>query len=437
MTRKRIAIIGGGFSGVCLASLLMRAKQSVTLIERGARLGAGLAYGVRDDSYLLNVRASNMSAFADDPDHFARWLRARTGQAGEAFAARKLYGAYMGETLRRESGAFGRRLKRLRHEVRACERLGNAWRIRLASGTLEADAVVLALGHRPPRNIAAMSDIAVIGAWDRRALRRVGSGDVLLLGTGLTMVDVALALARRRRDRVIHALSRRGLTPRPHLDPPWPRPSDTFDLPLRLCDAVAAFRAEAARLAAEGEPWQQAMERLRPHTTPLWTRLSPTAQRRFLRHLRPWWDVHRHRMAPEAAADIAALQTEGRLRIIAGEVIAAEQMKGKVAVEYRRRTSVARNRLDVAGIVNCTGGDADLRRSNDPLIVQLIDAGLARPHASGLGFDLDDRSRVIDAEGRPHDDLYALGPLTQGAFWESTAAPDIRVWASRIAAELC
>lgn len=436
MSRKRVAIIGGGFSGAALASVLMRAKPrlAITLIERGPRVGYGLAYGANDAAHLLNVRASNMSLFADAPDHFAHWLKARTGAGAETFASRKLYGAYVADTLRKASGVFGRRLQRVRGEAIACERAGEAWRITLAGGrTVEADAVVLALGHNAPADFAALAGAPVLGAWDVAAQKRLPPGDVLLVGTGLTMVDVALSLAQHRRSGTIYALSRRGLTPRPHLDPPRPRPTETYDLPLSLSQALHAFRGEVEKLRAAGEPWQQAMERLRHHTIPLWQRLSPDAQRRFLRHLRPWWDVHRHRVPPQAAARIETLKAEGRLRIIAGEVAGAENLKRGVRVEYRQRSGFARHHLDVAGIVNCTGGDAKLA---GVLLDQVTHAGLARANANGIGLDIDAQSRVIDAEGRAHADLFALGPITQGAFWESTAVPDIRVWAASIAAEL-
>lgn len=438
MSAKRVAIIGGGFSGAALASVLMRAKPrlGVTLIERGPRLGYGLAYGAYDDAHLLNVRASNMSLFADAPDHFARWLKARTGAGAETFAARKLYGDYVADTLRKSSGVFGHRLQRVRGEAIACERAEQGWRITLAGAeAVEADAVVLALGHNAPGalGVFAAAGVPMLSASDPQ---RLPPGDVLLVGAGLTMVDVTLSLTAQRRAGTIYALSRRGLTPRPHLEPPRPRPADTYDLPLPLSDALHAFRLEVEKLRAAGEPWQQAMERLRHHTTPLWQRLSPEAQRRFLRHLRPWWDVHRHRMPPQAFARIEALKADGRLRILAGDIAGAEKQKRGVRIEYRPRGGFARHHLDVVGVVNCTGGEANLARADAPLIQQLLHNGLARAHANGLGFDLDPQSRVLDAQGRAQSDLFALGPLTQGAFWESTAVPDIRIWAALIAREL-
>jgi len=257
----------------------------------------------------------------------------------------------------------------------------------------------------------------------------------LLLGAGLTMIDVALSLARRRKG-TIYALSRRGLVPRPHLDPPRPERGEPMELPIRLSEAVYEFRREVARTAERGEPWQLAVDRVRQHSQSLWQHLPLEAQRRFLRHLRPWWDVHRHRMAPEIAARVRALMAEGRLRVLAGEIVSAAPNGRGVTVQHRQRGSMVRHKLDVAGVVNCTGGSLDFARADDRLLNQLLRAGLARPHANGLGVDLDSESRVIGSDGNANPTLFAIGPLTQGAFWESTAVPDIRNWAKAIAESL-
>lgn len=437
MKRKRVAIIGAGFSGVALAAHLARRPQApdVVLIERGGRFGPGLAYSTQNDAHLLNVRAANMGGLADAPDDFAKWLKGNGG--AHSFAPRAYYGLYVEELLRRaeRNGRFGAGLKRVSGEAVACRANGAGWVTTLASGaTLAADVVLLAVGHRPPAVLPAFEagGAPLVEAWDAEAMQRLPPGDVLLLGTGLTMVDVALSLAAQG-ERTIFALSRRGLTPRAHLGAATPPPSEPLDLPLPLSEAVRAVRREIAAMARRGEPWQLAIDRLRADTPNLWRRLPVEAQRRFLRHLRPWWDVHRHRAAPEIAARIAALEDEGRLRVLAGEVAAAAPNGAGVAVEYRRRGSLARQRLDVAAVVNCTGGDLDLARAGEPLMTQLLNEGVTRPHPSGVGLDVDDDSRVIAAHGGTQPNLFAIGALTQGAFWECTAVPEIRARAAAIA----
>jgi len=440
MTRRRVAIIGAGFSGVALAAQLMRRGRGgpdVVLIERGCRFGPGLAYSTENPAHLLNVRASNMSARADAPEDFAKWVARRGVGAGD-FAPRKLYGEYVAALAKRtHGGLFGPSLKRVRGDVVACRREGGGWVLQLASGkSIAADAVVLAVGHRAPSAPASLdaAGVAILDPWD--AKRLPARGDVLLVGTGLTMIDVALSLAARRKG-LIYALSRRGLTPRAHLDPPRVSTRGSIELPTELSDAVFAFRREVERMAEQGEPWQCAVDRLRAETPALWRRLSVAQQRRFLRHLRPWWDVHRHRAAPDVAKRVAALQAEGRLRVLAGEIMSVEPHDGHgILLHHRQRGSLARHRLEVAAVVNCTGGNLDYARVDDPLIVQMREEGLVRPNANGLGLDVDEAGRVLDVQGTAQADLFTIGAPTQGAFWESTAVPELRVRAAEIAALL-
>lgn len=441
MKRRCVVIIGGGFSGVAVAAqLAARPKPPrIIVLERAPRFGPGLAYSTSEKAHVLNVRASGMSLFADKPDDFAEWLKAKNAAAPAAFAPRRVFGQYAAEQLDRARGFLGRLIEKRRGEAVACRRDGDAWVIELASGkTLNADAVVLATGHRQPAPLPVFeaAGVPMISAWDRAALNRIPRGDVLLLGAGLTMVDVAISLASRRKGGAIYALSRRGLTPRPHLDPPVAPPHDVIELPLTLSEAVFAFRAEVARMAERGQPWQLAMERMRHHTAALWRRLPTETQRRFLRHLRPWWDVHRHRMAPEIAAQVEALKARGRLRVLAGEIVSVEPRQRGYTVQHRQRGSMVRHKLDVAAIVNCTGGAMDVTRSDDPLLLQMLSDGLVRPAPNGLGLDLDADARALNAEGRASETLFVIGPLSQGAFWESTAVPDLRVWAADIAARL-
>jgi uncharacterized NAD(P)/FAD-binding protein YdhS len=219
-----------------------------------------------------------------------------------------------------------------------------------------------------------------------------------------------------------------------HLDPPREVPPTPLELPPNLSEALRAFRREVRAMAERGEPWQLAADRMRAATPALWRALPDEMQRRFLRHLRLWWDVHRHRAAPEIAERAQAMQRDGKLRVLAGEVASAESSGRLIEVHYRPRGGLARQRLEVVAIVNCTGADPDLSRSAEPLIQQMLSDGLARAHPNGYGLDVDADARVLDARGQVQGSLYAIGPLTQGAFWESTAVPEIRARAAAIAA---
>lgn len=441
MTRKHVVVIGAGFSGVAAAAAVARSKRArVTLIGRDG-FGPGLAYGTKDPSHLLNVRASNMSVRADKADDFALWLNSKTGAEPSVFATRARYGEYAQDALKQAQRAamFSGGLKRLKGEAVSCRAGSGWWNVELKSGkTIEANGVVLALGNQPVSTPLVFADagVPVLDPWDAKALQKIGRGDVLLIGAGLTMIDVALSLAAKPRTQTIYALSRRGQTPRMHLDPPKPPPTTPIELPSNLSDALHAFRREVHAMADRGEPWQLAIDRMRAVTPALWRGLSLEQQQRFLRHLRVWWDVHRHRAAPEVFSRAQELQSSGKLRVLAGEIVSAEKAGRQYEVYHRQRGSMVRHRIEVAAVVNCTGANLDLTRANDPLIQQLLSEGLARTHATGLGFDLDHDARVLDARGQVQGSLYAIGPITAGAFWESTAVPEIRARSAAIAATI-
>jgi uncharacterized NAD(P)/FAD-binding protein YdhS len=441
MSRRQVAIVGAGFSGAALAAHLMRRGRSapdVILIGRDKRFGPGLAYGTKDSAHALNVRASNLSMFAAQPDHFVRWLAAHGRRGQETrFVPRALYGRYVEETLSKAGGGlFGPKLTRVRGDVIACRASGGRWMLSLAEGKdMAAEAVVFALGNPLPATPSVFSDAGVplIAPWDANALAKIPKGDVLLLGTGLTAVDVALTLLRRRRKGDIYALSRRGQLPRGHLKNTAPPAPGVLDLPIPLSEALHALRVEVRNMAKRGEPWQHAVDRLRSRTPDLWRRLPLESQQRFLRHLRPWWDAHRHRAAPEIADKLAALQAEKRLRLLAGEIASVEQTNSGIQVQHRQRGSMARHHMEVAAIVNCTGAALDPWLSREPLVRQMLDEGVVRAHANGLGLDVDADGAVLGATGAPQPHLFALGPITQGVFWESTAVPEIRVRAAALA----
>lgn len=424
---SRVAIIGAGFSGSLFAINLVRHHgPEALLIERGA-FGRGIAYSTGNADHLLNVRASNMSALPDQPAHFADWLVAHDRTASSSdFALRGTYGAYLSELLAATADQAGPRLTARRADVVEIRRDGESVSIGFADGSREhADAAVLTTGNLPPHappgiDPEVLGDLYHGDPWNLEMARALDDRDtVLLLGTGLTMVDAVLALDGAGFRGHVVALSRRGLLPRAHAAS---SPTKLAEIP--PTGVAALLRAVRARAEAVG--WRSAVDELRPHTQELWRRATHADRARFLRHLRPWWDVHRHRLAPEVAARLDALRASGRLEVVAGTVVASEPD----AVRWRPRGGDAVERLLVSRVINCTGPAGDAARSRDPLLRQLLADGLARPDAFGLGLDVDAESRLIGADGRPQPNLYALGPVTRGAHWEITAVPDIRsqVW---------
>jgi uncharacterized NAD(P)/FAD-binding protein YdhS len=428
MTIDHVAIIGGGFSGTLQAiNLLRHDGPRATLIERQPIAGRGVAYSTAHPDHLLNVRAGNMSALPQDPDHFVRWLAKRRPDLS-GFVPRLVYGDYLAELLADARAAAPDRLTILHDEAHDIALSATGAEIALASGaTLAADAVILAPGNLPPL-IPHPLDPAALPAgvfapepWSADVADGLTDDDtVLIVGSGLTMVDIVLLLeARGFRGRMV-ALSRRGLTPRAHADAAIPSTLDVRPPP----HAVALLGHVRARSEAVG--WRSAVDELRPYTESLWQAASLPERQRFLRHLRAWWDVHRHRIAPRVANRLDALRREGRLEIIGGKIEAAHPNGSGARIRYRPRGQTESRTIDVRRIVNATGPQGNLLRSEQPLLRRLVERGLIRPDPLRIGIDVTTQSEVIDAEGRVLDRLLALGPMTRGTFWEIVAVPDIR-----------
>ncbi|TPG20855.1 FAD-dependent oxidoreductase [Sphingomonas koreensis] len=427
---RHVAIIGAGFSGTLQAiNLLRHDGPRATLIER-ATPGEGLAYGAAHPSHLLNVRAGGMSAFPDDPGHFVRWLAARgVADAAGSFAPRLTYGAYLCELLDAAVAQSAGRLTILPGEVVDLDRAQGGVRLTLANGdALAADAAVLAVGNLPSHDPAGL-DAATLpppryfgNPWDPRIAAGLDDDDtVLIVGTGLTMVDVALSLEASGFGGRIIALSRRGLLPRRHAGgaADWDRIEERPA-------AEASALVHEIRARADTVGWRSAVDELRPFTQSMWRNATPTQRRRFIRHLRPWWDVHRHRLAPPVADRIEGLLAGGRLTVVAGKTIAFRAVPDAVALTWRRRGQAAAETIAVARVINCTGPLGDLARAEEPLLRRLVARGLIRPDSAHLGIDVDSEARTIAADSTSNDDLFALGPMTRGAFWEIVAVPDIR-----------
>jgi uncharacterized NAD(P)/FAD-binding protein YdhS len=425
-----VAIVGGGASGTILAAQLARRGIQSALIDGSGRAGKGVAYSTTEPAHLLNVRAEGMSAWADDPGHFARRFEAEGGQP-RGFAQRRLFGRYLGEILD-EAVASGR-VHLVDASATAAERVDGRWRVALDDGSLvDAGALALAIGNQEPEGLGAFAGAGprFIGNPGGEAARggvdglAEDGGDALLVGTGLTMVDLVLSLdARGYRGRIV-ALSRRGQVPRSHADYE-PSPVDAKDVPLGSVPSI--WRWLRRRSAERG--WRAAIDSLRPHSQRLWQSLDADEQRRFVRHARPWWDVHRHRIAPEVAATVQRLIADGRLEVIAGRIVAARATDGSLEVELRRRGAEKSQRMNVEYAFNCTGPLHSVARTRDPLLRSLLDGGAVSPDPLGMGLDVDDSARAGER-------LWALGPLTKGRYWEIIAVPDIREQAASVADDI-
>lgn len=429
---QHVAIVGGGFSGTMLAVQLLRRGARVTLIEREPDRdpGRGLAFGAADPIHLLNVPAGNMSAWPDDPDHFVHWLEGQgvSGGAG-LFAPRRLFGAYVREQLEAAAAKAPERFRLERGSAAALRVRPDCVEVTLADGrSVAADAAALAFGNLPPPRSRIFDQEKLppgsyrVDPWAPGITRGIDAdAPVLVIGTGLTMVDIVLLLEQEGHAGPILALSRRGLVPQAHA--PGPPAERRRHAPTTILSRLT--REVRERGAEIG--WRPAVDGLRPFSQAMWQSASSAERGRFLRHLRPWWDIHRHRIAPEVAVRIRAMIDRGQLRVAAGKIVSAAPEGGRVAVRWRPRGSDRTECFEAARTINCTGPEVDLARAPEPLLQDLLGQGAIRPGPSGLGLDIDREMRVLNANGAPHERLAAAGPITRGLLWEIVAVPDIRV----------
>lgn len=434
----RVAVVGAGFSGLLTAIQLLKSPRTrVTLVERSTSFATGAAYATGNPDHLLNVRLGNMSAFPDQPDHLTEWLSTHSQwTVRDGFITRGVYGEYLRSLLAAalaDEGA-GPRLSLVRGEAVDLMSEGDAWRLRLDDDrSVDADAVILALGNIEPLTPAGMSP-ELLGTW-----RYVGdpwraadslppaARRILMIGSGLTMVDAALSL--RGPGRKLTSISRRGLLPRHHgVVAARPTP-EVYE-----GDPVAVMRQ--VRRLSRTRDWREVMDEVRLSARELWKGWSPRQRASILRHLRPHWEVHRHRLSPIVAQRVHEMIASGELSVAAGRVVNLSLKADGVSLTWRprgaRRTAV--RRFDA--VVNCTGPLGDINQSRSPLIRSLLARNLIRPDPHGLGVHVDDRHRLLSSQEEGAASLYALGPLTRGTFWEATSVPDLRIQAVRVAVQV-
>lgn len=439
--RRSVTIIGGGASGTLLAAHLLRdpgADIRVNLVERRDRVGQGIAYSAVQLDHILNVPAPSMSAYADDPQHFSRWLAARApAYAGDPylFAPRRLYGQYMGEVLQQAAGQRPGRLVVIQAEAIDLTETAAGIETALDNGTsVLSHIAVLAVGHeeQPARS----RGIAVrVGSERDTALPR--DVPVMMLGSGLSMVDAWLRLADADHRGPIYVVSRHGLLPNRHRRVEA-MSLDAADVPFgtNLLYFTRWFRDLVAEAGGRGQDWRSVVDALRPFSQRVWQSWSNDSRRQFLEHLRPWWNVARHRLPPETHERMQAAIRSGQVRLIAGKFLGVERQGDHVRAMIRRRGVANTEELEVARVYDCGGVTVDVSASTNPLIRTLVAAGWAAPDEMHIGLDVTADCHIIDATGRVSSRLYALGPLTRGKFWEIEAVPDIRVQAAGLAERL-
>ena len=427
-------------------------QLKVAVVERAGAFARGVAYGTHTAEHLLNVPAAKMSAFPDQPNHFVEWLAdrdelARLGIAElspSSFLPRTLYGTYLTE-LFGEAQRIAPGIETFEEEITDMELEGERVVLSSQSGNrISAAKVVLALGNfspgDPPTKDRSFhrSQRYLNAPWSAASLSRIeGDEDIVILGAGLTALDLLLSLRSKKAKGKIHVVSRHGLFPQSHqVHTPQPDWFRGRELPQSILGMVRFLRAELNRGMAEGVDWRALIDALRPHTQRYWQSLNIEERRRFMRHVRPFWEPHRHRVAPQVLAVKDAMVRRGQLIPHAGRVTGIFEVADGLEVRLVERGNHSESVLRAAFVLNCTGPECNYYKLKEPLVVNMLARGLIHPDPLFLGLMTAVNGAVLNYLGQPSDRIFTLGSVQKGMLFETTAVPELRAQAKALATEL-
>ena len=456
-----ILIVGGGLSGTMLAVQLLRlpGQRRIVIVESRSELGRGEAYSATELGHTLNGNAARMSVDPDDADDLTRWLGEFIAAGGwpesdqqavplaELFPPRGIFGLYVQQRLAEAQAVgaqHGSSVAHVRGEAADLQSLASGIRLTLADGNeLNGRFAVLATGMfaaaRTPQTDSNALNAAAVDPWDVAAMRHLDpDGRVLIIGSGLTMVDAVVSLDQSGHRGPIDVFSRHGLLPHVRRQPPtWPDFLGADPSLRSTRQLVRALREQCEQAIARGIDWQAPLDTVRVHIPRLWSQATDVQRRQFVRHVRPWWESHHHRSPPPSAALLDRLLKEGRLNIHAASLLEVQDRQaGQVRISVRYRGEAQPTEVQGAALINSTGIQYDWRRVDRPLPRQLLSRGLIQPGPLALGIAADAGGAVLDAEGRVSSRLFAMGPPLRGMWWESTAVTDVALQAKALAARL-
>ena len=458
MTTADVAIVGGGFTGAAFAIHLSRMAGrplDIAIVEPRGRLGRGLAYDTADPDHRLNAPLEVHFLYPDAPGHLRDWYAGQGGPArdpdalaadGNIYLRRGDFGRYVEEQLRAHiaGNPSGSTIRHLRSRALAARRTLSGYRLTLDDGReVSAGLTVLAAGYdrptAPPPFDGAISDCpGFLGdPWDTARLREIpADARVLLLGMAQTASDVIAVLLRSGHRGPIAAVSRHGLRTRHRPQSGSGPPPDVVDRIVRPVSLFSAahgrhtsvrgllrtLRAAARRVETAGGSWLEPFGDLRDSVWDVWPALPLEEKRRFLRHLRVWYDVHRFQLPPQIEARIAEAEAAGQVSFEAASCVSAARDGAALSVTLQPRGSGERRRETFDAIVNCTGPGMRPDRSTNPFVRALAAEGFAAPHPAEIGFSVDKECRAIGAGGHADPHLRIVGPLTYGAFADQQGA---------------
>jgi uncharacterized NAD(P)/FAD-binding protein YdhS len=448
-----IAIVGAGFSGICLAAHLHRAARRPVhiLVFDRSKGNASVAFGTRDPAHLLNGPVSSHSAFDDIPNDFGDFL-ANDCQAqrfldpelpiGGQFVPRMLFGSYV-ERIRANlalPSAAGARMSFINTEVHNIVKEADHIKIVTGDGPFrQADVAVLAVGNPPPRSLASLIDAKYLidDPWNAGEVRAIPpDAPVVIVGSGQTAIDLALTVASNGHRNSIIMLSRRGRIAVPYVAVDRPYPLDADDIPNRIQPFIGWLRRESGRFARKGGDWRAVVNALRPHTQRIWCGFSVIEKRRFFEHMAPFWYLHRSRLPPRTVQKLSDLFAIDKIRVVAGRTIGVTRAVSHIILQVRPRGRHDIIQMPAGIVINCTGPYWDVRKPQNPLIANMIASGVIRWDDFGAGIAVTPTGVPLDASGRSTERLFAIGPLCRGTLLEIMVVRDIRTQCAALAAQL-
>lgn len=436
----KIAIIGAGFAGTALVAALHRLGKKpcdIILFEKSGRFGAGDAYRTPFPFHILNVRASDMSVFEDEPNHYVDWLRKNTEIApylqseqplADLFTPRIFYGTYLKQLLEKiQSDQTHFNLQCEATEVVDIISKKNSSRIMMKDGReMVVDKVVFAIGNHTiqdfPFSVAEKTK-CIKHAWDYLAPTHIpADAPVMIVGTGLSMIDTVQTLYHHGHRGKIYAVSRHGLLPMLHADSSIPFQFEPTQANIDIRLLTKYLRATSSAQIEIGGDWRTVVNAMRSHVPALWSRINARDKKRFMRHLAPYWNVHRHRVPAHVSKCLDALYATDQLEIIAGHIISVDTEKALI----RQRKTGTMLELPVKYLINCMGPSNNLTSVRHPLMQALIEKRVITIDELGLGFSVADTGALKSANGKVSSVFYTLGSSRRGAAWEAGAVPEIR-----------
>ena len=462
----RVGIIGGGYTGAAFAIHLSRTSTiplDIRVVEPSAELGRGVAYGTTDPDHRTNGPTMTHSLYPGDAGHFDRWCRANgvitndpecLDPVGRVFARRAEMGRYVGHELavHQQDNPSGSSIRHIRDRAVNARTDGAGFAVSLSQNDdLRVDLLVITTSNGPPavppplQGAVADHQAFLPDPWDLQRLAQIASdARILIVGTGLTMADVALVVLRGRPGAKITALSRRGLLPQSQRKVPA---TDTFwEIMTRNVPAfvahhgkpnsaraiLQAFRGDVRDGMAAGREWHVAFDEMRDAAYQLWPELSEQEQSRFVRHLSPWYETHRFRFPPQIDAKFRAAVAAGRLTTHAASLVSATPRQDRIEVTTRLRGQQETTTEAFDAVINCTGPERKPSQSGDPFLQNLVSGGLLVNHPLGLGLNVDDLCRAQNRAGQHQGRIRVIGPLSRGRLGETNGVPQTTIHILRV-----